>query len=138
MARPKKYKSETEVISFRVPKEFKAIIQKKVLDVLKETTKAANDLVDFGTIITHTSKDGTSRHVPITSKEGQNVLANMPLGYGHPVADKIEIDEWRKKAEERIKELEKQIANPPKDLSIPMRIYRTVRENEIASIKKQF
>jgi len=59
-----------------------------------------------------------------------------PLGIGNPVADKANADEWRKQATEELNRLQKEIANPPKGISVPMKVWYKVREDRIKELNK--
>ena len=124
MGRPKKFKGETKIISFRIPKEREV-----------EIKKAVENLIDFGVAITHTTKDSIKSIHPFSDKG--NKIREAPLGIGHPIADKVEMEHWEKEARERIKVLKAEITNPPKGLMIGASAYIRIREKEIKEIESK-
>jgi hypothetical protein len=61
-----------------------------------------------------------------------------PLGYGHPIADKVEMESWKEEAKVEIKRLQHELENPPKHMSISMKLYCKVREDRIKELNNLF
>jgi len=113
MARPKKYKSGSKVLSYRVPIAAEKNIRKLIEQFLEDWNR------------------------PII--KDHNKPTNEIKPYEQPKENfTIETKDLEKEAMKRITELSRELANPPQNTIIGVKTWVAVRQQELDKLKNQF